>query len=285
MKSKFELVFRDSRKLNTFIKTCEALCSHSDTALFKVKKRGIYILLTDFESSCIVETRITNVNELNLVINVKEFTAKILLDSLVNELRKCFRNKKNVILFGEENNILKIKEIKNNNTVGNETLIKSTEHRLRVFHIISTREFINKSKDYIKFRIINTEFNKIITTQAILSGINGGVGKLIIEPKEDDEVDIIFSLRNNGGSYGTITITTFTKSEDVPILHMPKKRIEITYLLTYLKRSQTMLSFPTDYVTIYVSERGLILHTDIKDNISTLMYTNDVSNVDLDSFS
>lgn len=267
---KFKFAFNDSRKLNAFIKNCESLCSHSDTALFKVKKRGVYILLTDFESKCVVETRITDQSDNIMVLKTKEFTAKILLDSLVNELRKCLRNKRNVYIYGVDDNLLKIKEISSNSK---EISIKSTEHRIRVFHILSTREFINKSETYAEFKILNIEFNKIITTQAILSGINGGVGTLIVEPIDDTNCEIIFSLRNNGGSYGKIKIHTSTESEDVPVLKLPTKRIEITYLLTYLKRSQNLLSFPTDFVTIYVSNVGILLHTGIKDGISTLIFT------------
>ena len=52
------------------------MCTHSDTALFKVKKRGIYILLTDFDSICAVEVRMTSVSDTNFTMNTREFTAK-----------------------------------------------------------------------------------------------------------------------------------------------------------------------------------------------------------------
>jgi hypothetical protein len=289
----FDFLFRDLRKLNTFIKTCEALCAHSDTVLIKVKKRGIYLLLTDFESMCIAEARLTKFTDLNLKLHVKEFTAKILLDSLITLLRKGFRNKMHVMLFGNNQHQLFVQEVSpmhnNTNVSFSPVEVASTEHRIRVYHIISTRDFIHKSDDYIKFKIMNTEFNKIITAQAILSGLSGGVAKLHIKPTNSTDAKIIFSLRNNSGSFGKITIHTSTTSEDVPILHMCQKDIDVTYLLTYLKRSQNMLSFPTEYVQVYVSNKGIIIHTELKDGMCTIVFTINITEtpdktVDLDSF-
>jgi hypothetical protein len=230
-----------------------------------------------------VETRLQKLSELQLKMYTKEFSAKILLDSLVEEMKKSCRNKRNIVIIGESGHVLKVQEVNANQTRGEIRTIESTEHRMRVYHIVSTREFVKKSEHYIQFRIMNTEFNKIVTTQAILSGINGGVGKLCIEPS-GNECKIIFSLVNDGGSFGKITIHTSTTSEDVKVYHMPKRKIEISYLLTYLKRSQNMLNFPTDYVTVYVSEKGLILHTDMKDGLCTVLYTHDVSTIDLTSY-
>ena len=287
MNPEFELVFTNTRKLNSFIKVCESLCCHSDTALMKVKKKGIYILLTDFESYCSVETRVTTLSGMRLTLHVQQFTAKILLDYFVDELKKLCRLKRQVVIVGEPNHVVKVKEYQpGHQHGGNDAVrIKSTEHRPRVFHILSTRQFVAKSQDCVQFRIMNSEFNKIITTQAILSGINGGVGALRVYPKPDEKTcDIQFALRNDGGNFGVTTISTSTISEDVPILRMPSKNIEIVYFVTYLKRSQSILSFPTDYVTVYVSERGIFFHTDIKDGLCTVFFTCNIDQVDLDSY-
>ena len=292
----FELYFRDVRKLSNFIKVCEALSSHSYTALFKAKQKGIYLMLTDFEGMCIIECRITNIGPENIKLKYKEFTAKILIDSLVEKLRLCVRQKKGALIVGGHNT-LKIQMLTPGNlppAIVNKKQddymeVVSSERRPRVYYIMSVREFINSSADYVKFRILNVEFNKLITQQAIMSGTNGGVGKLTVEPHNSTDCTINFSLTNNGGSFSCVTITTHTSSEDVPVLRMPRDKIEVTYLLTYMKRSHNIFNLPNDFVTIYASEKGIILHTDIKGGICTIVYTCNVSQkgyeVDLNSYS
>jgi hypothetical protein len=280
----FELVFKNVHYLSIFIKNCEALCSHSDTALFKIKKRGIYILLTDFESICVVEFRATNFVDVHVCMNVPEFSAKILLDSLLAELRQGFRNKSKVTIAGESGNLLTVQYTNIHGAKGEVRRVKSTESRLRVFHVLSTREFIKKSDNYIMFQMMNVEFNKIVTGQAIISGIAGGVGNITVTPITNQECTICFSLCNDSGTTGSVAIHTSTKADDVTIFHIPQATIQIKYFVTYLKRSQSMLNCPTDYVTIYISEKGIMLHTSVKEGMCTVLYTRNISDLNLDSY-
>jgi len=300
MKVAFELAFREQRKLNSFIKTCEAMCVQSDTALFKVKRRGAYIMLSDFESLCCLEARITDGIQGMLKMHCKEFTAKILLDSLTSVLRRVLKNKHSAILFGDldDDHKLQVKEvIGQSHRVVAVHQITSTENRARVYHVISTHQFRQKSKNYVQFRLPNVEFNKLITMQSIISGTNGGVGAMLITPIDDEKgpggpetdppknrCDIKFFLKNNGGGMGGVTIHTHTASEVVPVLHRPDQSILTKYFLTYLKRSQNLFSVPSDYVTLYVSERGVMVHTDSKDNHTVVIFTADISDEDLDSY-
>jgi hypothetical protein len=298
MKVAFELAFREQRKLSAFIKTCEGMCVQSDTALFKVKKRGAYIMLTDFESLCCLETRITDGIQNMLKMNCKEFTAKILLDSMATILRRILKNKHSAILFGDLDNdhVLQIKEvIGQSHRVVAIHQVECTENRARVYHVISTHQFCRNSQNYIQFRIPNVEFNKIITMQSIISGTNGGVGELIITPIPDalgsgegdppkNRCDIKFFMKNNGGGMGGVTIHTHPLSESVPVLHRPMQPIHTRYFLTYLKRSQNLFTVPSDFVTVYVSEKGVMVQTDSKDNHSVVIYTSDISDEDLNSY-
>jgi len=296
MKTLFELAFRDQRKLNAFIKTCEAMTAHSDTALFKVKTRGVYILLTDFESLCCLETRLTENIKNMLKMNCSEFTAKILLDSLTNILRKIARNKHSAILYAdsEKPQTLQIKETigQSHRTVEQYT-VESTEHRARVYYVLSTNEFREKSKDYLQFRIPNVEFNKIITMQSILSGNNGGVGEIVVTPVPDEpdqpksRVEIKFFLKNQSGAMGGVTIHSRCGDDSlsVPVQHIPKETIRTQYFLTYLKRSQTMFTVPSDFVTLLISEKGILVQTDPKENNHYIViFLSDISDLDLDSF-
>lgn len=293
----FELAFRESRKLSSFIKTCEAMCVQSDTALFKVKPRGVYIMLTDFESLCCLETRVTDNIGGMFKMNCPEFTSKILLDSLTSILRKIMKNKHSAILCADEENSrqLKVREVLGQTyRLVAEHIVASTEHRARVYQIMSTNRFQRLSQNFVKFRIPNIEFNKIVTMQSIISGTHGGVGEITITPIPDEEdahcllpknrVSIKFFLQNSSGDRGNLTIHTHPLAETVPILHRPEETIRCQYFLTYLKRSQNLLSVPSDSVTVYVSNKGIMLQTDYKDHHSTVVYTADISDEDLQSY-
>jgi hypothetical protein len=289
----FELIFRDLRGLSAFIKTCEAMSIHSDTALFKVKKRGVYILLSDAESFSCLEMRLTDNLDGMLRLQCKEYTIKILLDSLTDILRHILRAKHSAVIYAEKdtgnfgavsNQALYVREFATNKIIQTHK-VTDIEHRARVYHIISTHQFRKRSRDHVQFRIPSIELNKIITQQAILSGNNGGVGELIIVPTGNEHCDIQFFTQNNSGGKGSLTIHTHTKAETVPIQTMPNHKIHSKYFITYLKRSQNLLISPTDSVTMYVSERGILLQTDCKDHHSVVIFIADISDEDLDSYS
>jgi len=283
----FEFSFREPRKLSAFIKTCESMCLHSDTALFKVKKRGIYILLTDLESFCCLECRFTENVQNVLKLNCPEFTAKILLDSLTNILRKIFKNKHSAVIYADSEApfVLSVKEIVSQTNRVLETYhVESTENRARVYYLLSTHQFREQSEDYIQFRIPNVEFNKIITMQSILSGNSGGVGEILITPTEENKCTIKFYLKNHSGAAGGVTIHSFTTAESVPIMRMPITKFSMNYFLTYLKRSQNLFAIPSDSVTVYISTKGILIQTDVKENHSIVIFTVSADAIDMDSF-
>jgi hypothetical protein len=299
----FEMRFRDTRKLVTFVKMCESLFVHSDTALFKVKKKGLYVNVTDFESMCSVEGRVLKSADDYWTVSDEEFTSKILLDSLISELKRAIRNKQVVTMRGEHPHILKIvasypkqfhqrssginKRIHEHSQQNcSEKVVVSTEHRIRVFHIVSRRSFISKSGNYASFRIVNSEFNKIITMKAIVSGVSGGVASISILPTNSTECKLIFYVKSNSGTTGKLTISTSCNSTDeVKMLNVPKESIDMQYLLSYIKRSQNMMAAPADFTTVYVSNEGVMLETELKDNISMLLFTTSLEGIDLDSYS
>ena len=228
-----------------------------------------------------------------LKISCAEVTAKILLDSLTSILRKIAKNKHSAILYAEHDkpNILQVRELAGR-AVENQ-IVESTEHRARVFYILSTHEFRQKSQDYIQFRIPIIEFNRIITQQSILSGNSGGLAEILVCPIPDEpnmppnRCSIKFSVKNHSGAAGGVTIFTRLADDNsvsVPIQHVPLHEIRMKYFLTYLKRSQNLFAIPSDLLTVFISERGLLIQTDAKEHHSVVIYTCDVSNEDIDSF-
>lgn len=281
----FEFTFREPRKLSAFIKTCESMCFHSDTALFKVKKRGIYVLLTDLESFCCLECRFTENIQNMLKMVCHEFSAKILLDSLTSILRKILKNKHSAILYAASQHQLLVREVGAQSSKVIETYtVESTETRARVYYLLSTHEFREQSSDYVQFRIQNVEFNKIITMQSILSGSSGGIGEITVTPLEDNKCSIRFFLKNHSGAAGGVTIHSFPTAETVPIQRMPQSQIIMNYFLTYLKRSQNLFAMPLDFITVYISKRGILIQTDVKENHSIVIFTVATDDIDLDSF-
>lgn len=282
----FELTFRDWKKLSAFVKTCESIYNQSDTVMVKVKLKGLYIMLTDYESLCCVEARLLDTDSKLIRLNCPEYTVKIVLDSLINIFRKILKNKHSAVLFAEDENpyTLQVREIAGHT---NKTVevhkVETAEHRARVFHIMSTNEFKNRSDSYLQFRLPQHEFNKLITMQCIISGNYGGIGEVIVKP-DVKRCHIQFYARNNGGMGGGVTVHTHDNAESAPLQHMPAHNLHIKYFLTYLKRAQNMFTSIVDYITIYVSDKGMLLQTDVKDGQCVVIFIADVSNEDLDSY-
>lgn len=285
----FELAFREWKKLSAFVKTCEALYNHSDTALFKVKPKGLYIMLTDFESLCCLETRLFDQGKNMLKMNCTEYTVKIMLDSFVSILRKVLKNKHSALVSADDETpyVLQIREVIGHTNKTVEThQVESAEHRARVYHVLSTNEFRRRSTGgYVQFRLPYVEFNKLITMQCIVSGNCGGVGEVTATPPDEQGVcKIRFFVRNNGGMGGGVTLHTHAQAASAPLQHAPHQSVRLQYFLTYLKRSQSIFSNPTDSVTVYVSNQGLLLQTDVKDGHCVVVFIADVSQEDLDSY-
>jgi len=284
----FELAFREGKRLAAFVKTCEAMYNQSDTALFKVKPKGLYILLTDFESLCCLETRLLDTGKGMLKMNCTEYTVKVMLDSFISVLRKILKNKHSALLSAEDESpyVLQIREVVGvtNKTVETYT-VESAEHRARVYHILSTNTFRQQANHYVQFRLPVAEFNKLITMQCIISGNCGGVGEMVVTPAASSELcSIRLHVRNQAGMHGGVTLHTHAKAPSAPLLHRPEQAFQLQYFLTYLKRSQNLFSCPTDFLTVYASDKGLLLQTDVKDGHCVVIFLADISHEDLDSY-
>lgn len=285
----FEWAFREWKKLSSFVKTCEAMCNQSDTAMVKVKPKGLYIMLTDFESLCCLETRLLDSGKKNLKLHCPEYTVKIMLDSFVSILRRILKNKNAAVLYAEDDQpySLKIRETATHTQRWVDThVVESAEHRARVYHLLSTHEFRRVSGDYVQFRLPNAEFNKLITLKCILSGNCGGVGEIRVTPSEtpDGPCRIHFYVRNHGGMGGGVTLYTHPQAASAPLQHTPTAPLRMSYFLAYLRRAQNLFAHPTDFVTLYVSAKGLLLQTDVKDSHCSVVFLSDVSHEDLDSY-
>lgn len=284
----FELAFREGKRLAAFVKTCEAMYNQSDTALFKVKPKGLYIMLTDFESLCCLETRLLDTGKGMLQLHCPEYTVKILLDSLIAILRKILKNKHMAVLSAaaDEPYTLRVAEVAgaSHKTLESYT-VDTAEHRARVYHVLSTNAFRQQSQNYVQFRVPYAEFNKLITMQCIVSGNCGGVGEIAVTPVAMERCQIRFHVRNQAGMHGGVTLHTHAQAPSAPLLHRPDHGFQLKYFLTYLKRSQNLFTSPTtDFLTIYASEKGLLLQTDVKDGHCVVVFIADVSSEDLDSY-
>lgn len=277
----FELTLKDHKRVSALIKTCETACSLSDTAMIKIKPKGLYIMLTDMESFSCLEIRMLDMPASTLRLHASEYTVKIILDSFVNILRTIQKHKHTAVIVADHETPLTL-QIRQVNPATSKVVeshsVESAEHRARVFHVSSTTAF-RANAEYSEFRIPSVELNKIITMQCIISGNSGGVGEINVKGN-----DIQFYVKNGGGMGGGVTIHGNTRSTTVPILHSPAETIHTKYLLTYLKRAQNLFSNPSDNVTIYVSKKGFLLQTDIRDGHSVLVFIADVSNEDLQSY-
>lgn len=299
----FEIVLRDWKMIGSMVKTCEALCNQSDTVMLKVKQKGVYIMLTDVESFCCAEVRISNVH---CKITKQFATVKILFDSLIGILRCIAKHKNGAVIFMDESEpyVLKIhqiagtvatkemkelkeskdsKESKEIKIIDTQT-VQSAESRARVYYLISSQMFRKSAADeYVQIRCPGAELGRMITTMCILSGNSGGVGNVDIVPSEtSDRVSIRFYVVNGGGMRGGITIHTHKGAQSVPLIHASSTPIHVKYLVTYLKRSQSLFQYES--VTMYISKQGILLQTDEHDNHSVLMFLANVSNEDLNSY-
>jgi len=282
----FELTLCNMKRLNAFTKMCEAISAHSDTAQFKLKKTGLFIDITDCENLCTVECRIPDkIFQCVHFSNPKtdRWCTKIQLEHFNFELRRALRMKETVTFFADPDqpDVLKLR------TTEHTLTIKSTNHRPRVYHIVSIREFIAKSSTVAHFRLLNAELVKIINVQCVISGNHGGVGELRIKPEGGDRCTISFHLRSNCAANMDCTIHTHKTSAVAPVVKMPAQELVIKYFLMYLKRSQGLFAVPQDLTHFYVSEKGMMLQTeanDTHDTMSAVVFIPDISAIDLDSY-
>jgi len=271
--------------MNTFQKNCEALLNHSDTIMIKVKAKGVYLMMTDYEGFCLVELRIMN-KDTKPFINMKgkkEATVKIMLDSLIQILKNISKSKHYAILQQDKEHQLTVIETSaDQKKTFNILEVRSAEHRPRAYFVLSTRSFQKTCKgEYLKFRMIASEVNRLITQLAIISGINGG--KLIVQVDPTENL-LMFQVSNDNGNIGSIKIRSHSKSKVVPFQHIPNNKIECHVLLTYLKRSQGFFQNQTEFLTFMVSENGLIVQNESNHQISVVMHLQDLKHENLESY-
>jgi hypothetical protein len=275
MDTLFNISIRD-KKLLTFQKHCESILSFSDTVLIKIKKRGLFISLTDSEGFCCAETRISMKPDQDFVFN-QECSAKILLPSLIALLKQTIRVKHGAYLFMTEDHKLEFRDLNILNATNK--VIKNLEHRERDFFILSTKKFLHNEMEATQFKLVNFEFVRIITRLVISSGASGGIARLEVEPDGQD-CKIMFSITSDGASMSTNHIYANKNTTDCTMIVTPSCAISCNFLLTYLKRCQIlMLSSPFDYTTIFMSKKGILLQTDFKDCIRSSVFISAISNV------
>ncbi len=261
---------------------------HSDTVMFKVLPSGVYLMLTDSESFCCAEIQLTENIQTMLKLSCPDFSAKIQLDSLTKILKTIWKRRHTAVLFGEphEPQVLKVREIPPLTNDDGKFVVEKTEFRARVYYTLSTRVFRENSQNYIKLKMQNGEFNKLLTQLAIISGTHGGIGEIRVwSVPNDKRYKIGFSVKSDSGAEGTIIIHACDTDKTVCVQHAPEHEIHLRYLVTYLKRSQNLLSVQTDYLTMFISDKGLLLTTEPKDHHSVMIYISDVRGLDLESYS
>jgi hypothetical protein len=281
-------------KISSFIHMLENLMNHSDTAMIKiVKNKGLYILLTDFETMCSVETRYVHDSKVHVEGDEPRLSCKVLLDSLANVLRKIQKNKTNAILASSDPYVMQVYETNSNGSVLTTHAVTSTEHRPRLYYIISTKVFCQRSQNYCQFQINYSDLNRIINNQCIISGNLGGITTLTVSSAPSlsgvsgargSAVHIKFHTKSGSGCQGGITIKSSSLCKTTPILHEPSESIHLTFMLTYLKRSQALLATPGYQCMMYVSNKGLIIQTDPREEPSTLITIISCDDVDPDSY-
>lgn len=240
------------------------------------------------------------------------YSCKIFLPELIIVLKNILKRKHQTKLIGyiidqkqlnqdqnNEQDFTKVKlfvqEIISKNLMEGPTQpIQSLDFRSRTYYKLSTTTFKNScgNNNFIEFYIINGEISKIISALSILAGVNVCESKIIIspfvhEPNNEHKKTITFTVKNDGGIICKTKIHANCKSRNVKLLNTSKEtkdKIELDFFLTYLNKASQFMSNPQDHTKFIVSEKGLMLQTDVKEGCSIVMYTIDNKHLDLKSY-
>jgi uncharacterized membrane protein (DUF441 family) len=79
------------------------------------------------------------------------------------------------------------------------------------------------------------------------------------------------------------TIKTSATTKDAPVEVAPGAVVVTNILPTFLKRSQSIIANSIDFMTVYISKEGLLLQTQQRHGVETLVFVADVRDVDLGS--
>ncbi len=273
-----ELLIKDSGQARAFLKSLEGICFQSDTALFKAKAKGVFVLVTDPDELCASEVRLLVSKDVQLSLYFSEFSVKVMLESFINHLKTLLNIKRPVHLSGSTDHRLFIVD------GGRKVMVDTAEHRPRTFFVLSSRAFqASAGHKFAKFKILSVELNRIITSHAIISGTNGGETVISVEPSDDTDGVITLATASNVCGTAVTRIKTSSKTRDVPLLCIPSEPVKCKILLTFLKRAFATIASSLDHVTVFLSDHGLMLQTQQKHGIETVVFVSDTSDMDLGS--
>lgn len=228
-------------------------------------KNGVRLLVSDCEYMCCADLRINEHEyKMRVVTSCKKrtYSLRILIDDLVLELRKrCKQKLRAAVLtlfmdskFPDRLQLQQKSEFLDNQSA----FIELATERPRLYYHISTNRFKSQSSDgYTEFKMRGVDLHRIITCQAIVSGIAGGIGSIFVNPLSARECTVIFALQSFSGCFGGITVHCATETDTLP--HPPSRAIEIQYLHPYLKRIQSFLVNLKESIKLCLSSRGLFI--------------------------
>lgn len=276
----FDLSLKDSHQINWWIKLCDNVMEHSDTALFCINERGIFWKMVDSESMCIVEIRISNKWVHHCVRRVDRFSAKFLIPSFRDHLKEFLKQHSHqlLLLFATCQDPHTLRLTNTHCTIPIQT-ITSMEDKARVFFNFSLQKLIRKSKCYVRHTLLNIEFQRIVNTLCILSGDSGGIVTIHVQkpPLETKTVTIEWEINNQSGGWARqrmrLPTSTCTCKMKEPILELP-------FLLTYLKKSEKLLGMPGQNCVLHLTDVGIVLEP--QQNI--YVFIKHIKNEDMDSY-
>lgn len=288
----FSWTIGNASQLTHVVKRFEALKSQSDTALFKVLPKAIHVKQTDYESFACFDLRISGpALKAGMVLRDTHFSAKILLPSLIRILQDIRKAKRTAVLFASARapHILQVKS-----SAGDVFRVDSAETRARCFYLLSAKKFSQQHHPALaEFRFPAHELNRVVTRLAILSGVKGGIMRWSYRPVRQGRHTHQISMTVKSASAiagGVHVYTTGHETADVHVLRAPAKPLHTRVLLTFLKRSQSIFSPPTEFVRVLLSAVGVVIVTEgsaQQHHMPVTMFIRDVDRpekVDLDSY-
>lgn len=282
----FHAFFRDPRMIQHLLKQCEGIHSHSDMVMIKIRPKGIYIMFTDAESFACGEVRVTERLPKDLVnISEREFTAKVFLDDFIRILRIIVRTKHVMMLTSTAPETLTVHEMVGTSTTVQIFPVKSAEKRERVFWVLSSHRFMKAYPSQVLMcKFVHGELNRLVSQLAVISGHHGGVCQMKVWPEGQRGCAWSWSVTNATGTRATFTIHMDQDTEDVCLLRRPQEPFECVIFLKYVKNCQQIISNPSEQSKLIVTPQGLLIVTDTKQHMYTIIHVVDISQEDLESF-
>jgi len=273
----FELEFQDMRKGAALLKACECILPFSDTALLKTNEKGLFVSVTDPDSLACAELRFVP-KELQ---TKDEFTAKILLSSLITLIKAARKNKWS--LHGRDQTVYVRQQTSNQ-------AVDSTSHRARIYHVMSARTFMGKNNDdYLCLHIKSQELQRIITRQVLTAGRNGGISEVHAWPPKGPQghgpicqTHVQFTTFSNlGFNGGYCKMDLYADEESTSIArvhHAPTTAIQFRYFISYLRKPCKLFDSAGGDNIWYISNKGMLLESKQRDDVSVHIFC---VNVDL----